>query len=320
MAIASGVPQGPIWPPLLFDLFVRNVPKRVKNAKCLFYADDLTLIRQIREKEKEKVKAELEEDLQRLNDFGEEWMLRFEATKSQSVTISNKHGKNVYQSDISMGNSIVKEKEILEVLGFQIDNKGNWGKHVETTAKEAKKRLGAIKRIKQYLDDKSYIRMYKAFVRSKLEYGNLVYWGAAETHLGKLDAVHNSAISVLKKPSGIPSLESRRRAAALGLTCKLLDGEGRGEMQSLKPQFCSNNRQTLRRSKRINQKSHKFQIESVTKAKSLNTFKRTFRGRIPDIWNNLGNNFLYEDKISKFQDKRKSLQKSVMSENRENAK
>ena len=91
-------------------------------------------------------------------------------------------------------------------------------------------------------------------------------------------------------------------------------------MQSLKPQFCSNNRQTLRRSKRINQKSHKFQIESGTKAKSLNTFKRTFRGRIPDIWNNLGNDFLYEDKISKFQDKRKSLQKSVMPENRENAK
>ena len=72
MVIASGVPQGAIWSPLLFDLFVRKVPERVKNAKCLFYADDLTLIRQIREKGKEKVKAELEEDLQRLYDFGEE--------------------------------------------------------------------------------------------------------------------------------------------------------------------------------------------------------------------------------------------------------
>ena len=80
-------------------------------------------------------------------------MLRFETSKSQSVTISNKHGKNVYHSDITMGNSLVKEKEMLEVLGFHIDNKGNWGKHLESTAREAKKRLGAIKRIKQYLDD-----------------------------------------------------------------------------------------------------------------------------------------------------------------------
>ncbi|CAM9944976.1 unnamed protein product, partial [Heterosigma akashiwo] len=43
--INSGVPQGAIWSPLLFNLFVRNVPAEVKKeALCLFYADDLTLM------------------------------------------------------------------------------------------------------------------------------------------------------------------------------------------------------------------------------------------------------------------------------------
>ena len=37
------------------------------------------------------------------------------------------------------------------------------------------------------LDDKSIMRAYKAFVRSKIEYGSLAYWGAAESHLKKLD-------------------------------------------------------------------------------------------------------------------------------------
>ena len=110
---------------------------------------------------------------------------------------------------------------------------------MEQTAKEARQRLGAIKRIRQYLNDASSVRMYKAFVRSRLEYGNLVYWGAAESHLKKLDAVQNSAKSMLKKPQFLPSLESRRKAAALGLVCKLLDGEGRGELQSLEPNFSS---------------------------------------------------------------------------------
>ena len=42
---SSGVPQGAIWSPLLFYLFIRNVPQRVREALCLFYPADLTLQR-----------------------------------------------------------------------------------------------------------------------------------------------------------------------------------------------------------------------------------------------------------------------------------
>ena len=47
MQINSGVPQGASWSPLLFSLFVRNVAAEVKEALCLFYADDLTLVMEI---------------------------------------------------------------------------------------------------------------------------------------------------------------------------------------------------------------------------------------------------------------------------------
>ena len=41
-SIRSGVPQGAIWSPILFDLFVRNVPQHVREALRLFYADGPT--------------------------------------------------------------------------------------------------------------------------------------------------------------------------------------------------------------------------------------------------------------------------------------
>ena len=41
----------------------------------------------------------------------------------------------------------------------------------------------------------------------------------------------------MQDPSWIPTLEERRKAAAVGLTCKLLDNKGRGKLQSLKPTF-----------------------------------------------------------------------------------
>ena len=70
--------------------------------------------------------------------------------------------------------------------------------------------------------------MYKSFVRSCLEYGHLLYFGAAKCHLDHLDALQHRAAGICH--CTFPSLESRRHAAAIGLTCRLLDGEGRGDL------------------------------------------------------------------------------------------
>ncbi|CAN0016807.1 unnamed protein product, partial [Heterosigma akashiwo] len=152
--------------------------------------------------------------------------------KSQELIITNSaENHKVTHPPLSMGGVIVEEKEQLEALGFTIDPRGNnWSLHAEAVAKEAWKRLGAIRRIAHMLDDRTKMMAYKAFVRSKIEYGNLIYWGAAESYLEKLDRVQRSAVLMLADSSAffIPSLESRRQAAAVGLTCKLLNGQGRG--------------------------------------------------------------------------------------------
>jgi len=104
-----------------------------------------------------------------------------------------------------------------------------WSLHAKAAAKEARKSLGAIRRIAHMLDDHAKMMADKAFVRTKIEYGNLIYWGAAEGYLEKLDRVQSSAVSMLEDSSAffIPSLESRRQAAAVGLTTSLM-AKGRG--------------------------------------------------------------------------------------------
>ena len=175
MRINSGVLQGAIWSPLLFNLFVRNIPAEVKEALCLFYADDLTLIMEIQNGEEGEAAQKLDEDLERLHNWGDQqWLLEFEATKSQSLLVSNKREKAKAQHrPLSMGGFTVEEKEQqLKALGFIIDPKGNWALHVHQTAADAK-RLGAIRRVDHLLDNQDIMMAYKAFVRSKIEYANL---------------------------------------------------------------------------------------------------------------------------------------------------
>ena len=76
--------------------------------------------------------------------------------KSQELIITNLVADNkVTRPPLSMGAVIVEEKEQLEALGFTIDPQGNWSLHAEAVAKEARKRLGAIRRIALMLDDRA---------------------------------------------------------------------------------------------------------------------------------------------------------------------
>ena len=65
---------------------------------------------------------------------------------------------------------------MLKILGFLIDNKGNWSKFAKAMASVARQRLGALRRLAPLLDDDCINMVYKTFVRSKIEYGSLVYW------------------------------------------------------------------------------------------------------------------------------------------------
>ena len=71
VGIKSGVPQGAIWSPLLFDLFVRNVSQRVRAAlqkACHFYTDDPTLVKEVEREERAArlARSELDTDLHQL--------------------------------------------------------------------------------------------------------------------------------------------------------------------------------------------------------------------------------------------------------------
>ena len=102
----------------------------------------------------------------------------------------------------------------------------SWGPHIDMIISKTKQRLAQLCHLSSYLDSASLSVMYKSFVHSHLKCGHLLYFGAARRFLNRLDALQCWGASVCH--SNFPSLECRRHAAAIGLLCRLLDGEGRG--------------------------------------------------------------------------------------------
>ena len=191
-----------------------------------------------------------------------------------------------------MNNCPIAEVSSLKILGFMLDSSFTWGPHIDMIISRTKQRLAQLCRLSSYLDSVGLSIMYKSFVCSCLEYGHLLYFGAARGYLKRLDALQCRAASICH--STFPSLESRRHAAAIGLLCRLLDGEGRGDLQSFIPHFVTS---VPRRSSRLNNLSdpaRALRLQNPITFRTLDCYRRSWHGAISSIWNTLPANLLFQ--------------------------
>ena len=69
--VTAGVPQGAIWFPLLFNLYIHLLPTVVKHCLIMGYADDHTLLKIIQDKsDRFTAASQMNEDLQAISQFG----------------------------------------------------------------------------------------------------------------------------------------------------------------------------------------------------------------------------------------------------------
>ena len=129
--------------------------------------------------------------------------------------ISLKHD-TIDHPPLFLNNCPIAEVSSLKILGFVFDSSFTWGPHVDMIVSRAKQRLAQLCRLSPILDPAGLSVMYKSFIRSCLEYGHLLYFSAARSHLERLDALQRRAAGICH--DDFPSLESRRCAAVVGLT------------------------------------------------------------------------------------------------------
>jgi len=83
LPLDSGVPQGSVLGSLLFVLYVNEISCLVKS-KITIFADDTKLWRKIMTEEDKKM---LQEDMDKLNKWSEDWLLKFNVNKCKKMTI-----------------------------------------------------------------------------------------------------------------------------------------------------------------------------------------------------------------------------------------
>ena len=299
--IFSAVPQGAVWSPDFWDFDISELPDAISSEGDEFcYADDVGLWYEITAENRDVIIAIINLDLQGLVNWGNDNLTTFEPSKASFIVVSRKKDPfNPYErsAGIIMDGVQVERATEAKLVGFIFDEKLTFGTMVDKLARKARLRIAALRRLKPMLDSSNLRTMYVMFVRSILEYGNLAYMGAAQSHLDKLDRVQESAM----KLGGftIETLESRREAAAISLAFDLLDEDAYGELRDYKPELYEPIRLTKKRTRQAVEAGT--QMKSRTRTSSLDQFRRSYLGSIHNIWAKLPQSLIEEGKQKSWQ-------------------
>lgn len=116
--IISGVPQGSILGPLLFTMFINDLPSVLKHCKIHMFADDVQIYLYATDLSVSEMSLLLNEDLSRIFSWSTRNLLPTNAAKTKVMLITRNRGTTHYPH-IVMGDAIIDYVEKNNSSGFR---------------------------------------------------------------------------------------------------------------------------------------------------------------------------------------------------------
>ena len=163
--VLSGVPQGSVLGPILFLIFINDLPDWISNSMKMF-ADDTKIWRAIKAMEDG---ISLQNDLDKLVEWTKIWLLKFNPDKCKVMKL----GHNTpfqYSMEEDGQTYLLQETTEEKDLGINVCNNLKFGLQCFIAAKKAMSVLGLIRRHFRRIDKDDFKILYNCYVRPHVEY------------------------------------------------------------------------------------------------------------------------------------------------------
>ena len=189
--VISGVPQGSIVGPILFNCFFNDFYYFIKNANVHNFADDntLTTFAQNIGTLISILESESKIDI----DWFETNKMIVNPGKFQSIIIDKK--KQVHTKEI--GDKVTEASPSVKLLGVLVDDKLNFNLHITNSCRSAANQLNALIRIKQFLSFEAKKVLVNSYFYSNFNYCPLVWMFSSAKSLNKIESRQKRALCYL---------------------------------------------------------------------------------------------------------------------------
>ena len=230
----NGVPQGSILSVTLFGVKINSITNCVLTGvdNSLFVDDFLTCCRS---KSMRTVERKLQLTMNNLSAWCDQNGFKFSDTKTVCVHFCNQRKQHDHP-EIRLGNRIIPVENEVKFLGVIFDSKLSFLPHLRGLRTKCQKSLNLLRVVAHKTwggDTATLLKLYTTLVRSKLDYGCIVYGSARNSYLKMLDPIQNQAVRLslgafrtspiesLQAESGIMPLSLRRQKLSLQYFVKL---------------------------------------------------------------------------------------------------
>ncbi|GFT42918.1 probable RNA-directed DNA polymerase from transposon X-element [Trichonephila clavipes] len=196
--INCGVAQGSLLGPLLFNLYINDIPE-YSLTKLNMYADDTAVHTTF--KRITSVTFALNKHLKLLEKYYDRWKISINVEKSAAVLFTN---KRKIPPPPKMYNTIIPWSQSTKYLGITFDKNLTWKTHIQNTRQKFRKimfKLFPLIGRNSDLSRNNKVLLFTAVMRPILSYGCPVWGYAAKTNINILDTLQNSTIRMIVKAS-----------------------------------------------------------------------------------------------------------------------
>ena len=191
--VISGVPEGNICGPIQFVLFCNDVARYISST-CLMYADDMKLSRCIRSPGDA---ALFQHDLDKFSEWSSAWKLQLNPSKCKVITFTLR--KKPIVSTYYVNHSALERVSEIRDLGIIQDSKLTFGPHIDGVVGRTNRALGMyLRSISSHREQRckrfpssALITGFDAHIRSVVEFGSVIWAGAAKTHIKRIERIQH---------------------------------------------------------------------------------------------------------------------------------
>ena len=195
--LLCGIPQGTILGPLLFLIYINDLPNCLEHSKPRMYADNTHLT--FASNNVEDMNLYLNQDLAKVN----EWLVANKLTLNQSKTefmlIGSRQRLSTFISapSLAIEGVPIKQVPLTKSLGVHIDEHLTWSEHIHKLTKKIASGIGALKRVRPFVPATTLRYIYNSLIQPHFDNCSVVWSNFNKTLADKLQKLQNRAARVL---------------------------------------------------------------------------------------------------------------------------